>query len=94
MARGFEWKAKFDGGASPKDGMDQEWIEWQILDGQRILMRCDTEGGVMCMNKFEECKASATAWRRNPWAAIVIKCEGGFMCFQFVTDAQVWRKQK
>ena len=29
-----------------------------------------------------------------PWAAKVVKVEGGYMCFESVTDYETWRRQK
>jgi len=34
------------------------------------------------------------AKRQAPWAAVIIKVEGGFMAFESVKDAAIWRKQK
>lgn len=28
-----------------------------------------------------------------PWAAYVLACDGGFMCFESVDDAEVWAAQ-
>lgn len=46
------------------------------------------------MTKLIECKSRKTAWRRAPWAAKIVKVEGGFMAFEFVSDWQIWRNQK
>jgi len=29
-----------------------------------------------------------------PWASEIIKVEGGYMCFESVEDARIWRNQK
>ncbi|MGH6625128.1 MAG: hypothetical protein ACRECD_01050 [Burkholderiaceae bacterium] len=44
--------------------------------------------------EFVECKTRATAVRRCPWAAVIIKVDGGYMAFESVNDADVWRRQK
>lgn len=41
-----------------------------------------------------ECKTRKTAWRRAPWAAKIVKVEGGFLAFATLTDFTIWRKQK
>ena len=41
-----------------------------------------------------ECKSRSTARRRCPWAAIVVKVEGGFLCFESFADYRVWRGQR
>ena len=28
-----------------------------------------------------------------PWAAHIVKCDGGWMCFEFVTDYETWEAQ-
>lgn len=28
-----------------------------------------------------------------PWAAVIIQVEGGWICFESVTDAEVWQAQ-
>ena len=35
---------------------------------------------------FVECKSRATAKRRCPWACKIIKAEGGYWCFESITD--------
>lgn len=29
-----------------------------------------------------------------PWAAKIVKVDGGYMCFEAVTDYETWRAQK
>jgi len=29
-----------------------------------------------------------------PWAAKIVKVEGGYMCFEYISDYQVWKNQK
>lgn len=43
---------------------------------------------------FIECRSRTTAGRRAPWAAIIIKVEGGFHAFESMTDYRIWRGQK
>ena len=45
-------------------------------------------------NVFVECKSRRTATRRCSWAAITVKVEGGYRCFESVADYKVWRQQK
>lgn len=44
--------------------------------------------------EFIECKTRRTAVRRAPWAAEIIKCDGGYMAFESAADADAWRGQK
>ena len=39
------------------------------------------------------CNSRATAKRRCPWAAVIVKVEGGYRCFESVTDYRIWKKQ-
>lgn len=41
-----------------------------------------------------ECKTRAQAERLAPWAAEIIKVEGGYMAFESVIDADIYRSQK
>lgn len=34
------------------------------------------------------------ARKLDPWAAKIVKVEGGYMAFESVSDYQTWRKQK
>jgi len=43
--------------------------------------------------QFVECASWATARRRCPWAAVVARASGGFLCFESVTDWQTWKRQ-
>jgi len=43
---------------------------------------------------FIECKSRATAKRRCPWAALVVKAEGGYHCFESVADYRIWKGQR
>ncbi len=44
--------------------------------------------------EFIEVKSRKTAVKRAPWAARIIKVEGGYMAFESTTDYQTWKKQK
>lgn len=44
--------------------------------------------------EFIECKSRATAYRRAPWAATVVKLDGGFMAFESAEDACIFKGQK
>jgi len=46
------------------------------------------------MRKFIECADRRTAKKRCPWAAKVVKVYGGFICFEFTTDYEIWKNQK
>ena len=41
-----------------------------------------------------ECKSRSTAARRCPWAARIAKVEGGYMCWESVSDYETWRRQR
>ncbi len=41
-----------------------------------------------------ECKTRKTAERRAPWAAIIIKVEGGYMAFESREAHTTWLNQK
>lgn len=44
--------------------------------------------------EFVACKTRKTAVRRCPWAARIVKVQGGYRCFESVTDHAIWRNQK
>lgn len=44
--------------------------------------------------EFIECKDRRTAYRRCPWAAKIVKVEGGYMAFESLDDYRIWRGQK
>ena len=46
------------------------------------------------MKTLIECKTRKTAIRRAPWAAKIVKVEGGYMAFEYVTDYEVWKNQQ
>ena len=43
---------------------------------------------------FEECKSRSTAARRNPWAEVIIKVDGGYLCFESDDDYRTWKNQR
>ena len=43
---------------------------------------------------FVECKTRKTAIRRCPWAAKIVKVQGGYMAFESVQDFETWKRQK
>jgi hypothetical protein len=40
------------------------------------------------------CKSRRTAKRRCPWAAKIVKVEGGFIAFESVLDYVTWKNQR
>ena len=44
--------------------------------------------------EFVECKSYATAKHRCPWAALIVRVEGGFLAFESVADYKTWKGQK
>lgn len=44
--------------------------------------------------EFIQVRTRATAVRRAPWAAVIIKVDGGYLAFASVTDAMTWRNQR
>jgi hypothetical protein len=43
---------------------------------------------------FIQCKDRRTAKRLAPYAAKIVKVEGGFLAFRFIVDYETWKKQK
>lgn len=43
---------------------------------------------------LEGCKSAKEARKLAPWAAVVIKVDGGYRAFESTTDAETWRRQK
>jgi hypothetical protein len=41
-----------------------------------------------------EVKTRKTAIKAAPWAAKIIKVYGGYMAFESMTDAEMWKSQK
>ena len=39
-------------------------------------------------------KTAAEARKAAPWAAKVVKVEGGYIAFESVTDYETWKRQK
>lgn len=44
--------------------------------------------------QFIVCYSRSTAHRLCPWAARVVKVEGGFLCFESVSDYAIWLNQR
>lgn len=44
--------------------------------------------------EFVACADRRTAKRRCPWAAVIVKVEGGYRCFESRNDARTWRRQR
>ncbi len=44
--------------------------------------------------EFIEAKTLVAAKKAAPWAAIVIRCEGGFWAFESWDDCVIWENQK
>ena len=42
---------------------------------------------------FLDCKCRKTAWKRAPWAAKIIKVEGGFRAYENLSDFEIDQKQ-
>ena len=43
--------------------------------------------------EFIECKTRSTAVRRAPWAAKIVKVDGGYMAFESEADYDAWKNQ-
>jgi len=43
--------------------------------------------------EFVDCKTRATAKCRCPWAAVIIKAEGGYWAFESWDDYRLWKAQ-
>lgn len=46
------------------------------------------------MKIFTQTKTLKAALKKYPWACKVIKVDGGYMCFEFLTDYLTWQNQK
>jgi hypothetical protein len=44
--------------------------------------------------QFVQAKTRKQAVAECPWAAKIVKVEGGYMCFESITDYETWRNQK
>ena len=52
-------------------------------------------GGSEKMKEFiEGCKTAKEAKQKASWAAKVVKVEGGYMVFEFMSDYTTWKNQK
>jgi hypothetical protein len=43
---------------------------------------------------LEGCKTKKEALERASWASKVVKVEGGYIAFEFMTDFFTWKNQK
>lgn len=43
---------------------------------------------------FVETDSREVAKKECPWAAKIVKVEGGYMCFESITDYNTWKNQK
>lgn len=43
--------------------------------------------------QFVQAMTTDEAFRLCPWAATVIPCEGGYMTFESIADAEQWQNQ-
>jgi len=52
------------------------------------------DGGAQMRIEPVRCKCRRTAARRCPWAAKIIKVNGGYMVFESVADWETWKNQR
>jgi hypothetical protein len=45
------------------------------------------------MVKYIQAHNYRAAQKQAPWAAVIARCSGGYMCFEFISDHKIWRKQ-
>ena len=45
-------------------------------------------------SRFVECKSKTVACDECPWASVVVRVTGGYMCFESYSDYRVWMNQK
>jgi hypothetical protein len=46
------------------------------------------------MQKFIQTDDKTLAFRACPWACIVKRVDGGYMCFETLTGYRTWKNQK
>lgn len=46
------------------------------------------------MQKFIECTTRYQAKKAATWAAKIVKVDGGFMAFEFISEWENWKNQK
>ena len=44
--------------------------------------------------KFIETESRYQAKNACPWASRIAKVNGGYMCFESITDYEIWKNQK
>ena len=45
-------------------------------------------------SKFVECKSKKVAVNECPWASVVIRVTGGYICFESYSDYMIFKNQK
>lgn len=45
-------------------------------------------------NEFIQAKTAAEARKLAPWAAKVVKVDGGYRAFESIADYETWKRQK
>lgn len=50
-------------------------------------------GGFM-RKQFVQCRYRHQALKECPWSSRVAKVNGGYMCFESISDYYTWRNQK
>ena len=58
-----------------------------------VMAQTRAEDRVMRTVFAENCTRRMAA-REYPWAALIVKVEGGYLCFESVVDYETWKKQK
>lgn len=43
--------------------------------------------------KFIQCENRKQAVKECPWASMIVLVVGGYMCFESITDYEVWKNQ-
>lgn len=43
---------------------------------------------------FIQCATRKEASANCPWAEKIVKVDGGYLCFKFIEDYEIWRGQK
>jgi hypothetical protein len=43
---------------------------------------------------LEDATSARQARKLAPWAAVIIKVEGGYLAFESAEEARIWRRQK
>ena len=59
-----------------------------------IRIQVDELGGSDMREEFVKCKSYKTAKRRCPWAAVIMRVEGGYHAYESVEDYRTAKRQK